>query len=142
MFESDDLIKNTAASVAAAQIEEKMNEYLDKAGLAEGTFSYTFNSDSTFTTTYKKSSFDGRYSISADRKTMTLAYGNSNILKNLTMKATINVTSSQMDLMFNADKLLVFVSKITSTSSNSTLKTISSLTQNYDGMKLGMALKK
>jgi hypothetical protein len=44
--------------------------------------------------------------------------------------------------MFNADKLLDFIGKVSSSSNNSTLAAISAIAQQYDGMKLGFELKK
>ena len=56
--------------------------------------------------------------------------------------AAVSATSSQLDLLFQADKLLELIGKLTSSSSNSTLKTIGTLVNQYDGMKLGLELKK
>jgi hypothetical protein len=63
-------------------------------------------------------------------------------MKGFTMTASVNITSSQLDLMFNADKLLDFIGKVSSSSNNSTLAAISAIAQQYDGMKLGFELKK
>lgn len=83
-FESENMLKNVAAKAAASQLEGKVNTYLEKIGLKNGTFSYTFN----------------------------------------------------------ADKLLTFIGKISATSSNATLKTLSTLASQYDGMNIGFKLKK
>jgi len=45
-------------------------------------------------------------------------------------------------LLFNADKLLKFLSTVSSISSNTTLKAINKLASEYDGMMLGFDLKK
>ena len=47
-----------------------------------------------------------------------------------------------MELLFNSDKLLKLITFLSSKSSNTTLKTISSLADSYDGMMLGLELKK
>ena len=60
----------------------------------------------------------------------------------LNLKAKLNCTSAQMDLLFNADKLLNLITMLTSKSNNATLQAINSLTENYDGMRLGLALEK
>ena len=52
-LESEDILKTAAAGVAATQVEKKLDEYLAKAGLKTGTFSFTFNEDNTFATTVK-----------------------------------------------------------------------------------------
>ena len=139
-FESEDLLKSTAASLAASQVEDKLDSYVAKVGIKAGTFSFTFNEDKTFSATVKGKSFNGTYTISEDYKTMSLQFGKTIGLKPFT--ATISATSGQLDLLFQADKLLELLGKLTSTSSNSTLKTIGSLVNQYDGMMLGLELKK
>ena len=76
-FESENMLKNVAAKAAASQLEGKVNTYLEKIGLKNGTFSYTFNADNTFSTTFKGKSFDGTYEISEDGSRITMKYGKS-----------------------------------------------------------------
>lgn len=139
-FESDDLLKSTAASLAATQVEDKLDEYVAKIGLKAGTFSFTFNEDNSFTANVKGKAFKGTYTLSEDYKTMSLQFGKTIGLK--PFNAAISATSSQIDLLFQADKLLELLGKLTSSSSNSTLKTIGSIAGQYDGMKLGLEMKK
>ena len=139
-FESDDLLKSTAASLAASQVEDKLDSYAANIGIKAGTFSFTFNEDKTFSATVKGKSFNGTYTVSEDYKTISLQFGKAIGLKPFT--ATISATSGQLDLLFQADKLLELLGKLTSTSGNSTLKTIGSLVNQYDGMMLGLELKK
>ena len=139
-FESEDILKSTAATLAASQVEEKLDQYVAKAGIKEGTFSFTFNEDNTFTATVKGKAFNGTYTLSDDYKTISLQFGKAIGLKPFT--AAISATSSQLDLLFQADKLLELLGKLTSSSSNSTLKTIGTVVNQYDGMKLGLELKK
>lgn len=139
-FISDDLLKNAAASVAASQVEEKLDEYVAKVGLKAGTFSFTFNADKTFNATVKGKSFNGTYTLSEDYKTMELKFGSKISLK--PFKASVSATSSQLDLLFQADRLLELIEKLTSSSSNSTLKTIGTIADQYDGMQIGLELQK
>ena len=60
-FESDDILKSSAASLASGQIENKLDEYVAKVGIKAGTFSFTFNEDKTFTTTVIGKTFNGTY---------------------------------------------------------------------------------
>lgn len=139
-FESDDLLKSTAASLAATQVEEKLDSYVAKVGIKAGTFSFTFNEDKSFAATVKGKSFHGNYTISEDYKTLSLTFGTAISLKPFT--AAISVTDAQLDLLFEADRLLELLGKLTASSSNSTLKAISTIVNQYDGMKLGLELKK
>ena len=139
-FESEDLLKSTAASLAAGQVEDKLDEYVQKVGIKAGTFSFTFNEDQTFVVTVKGKNFNGTYTVSEDYKTMTLQFGKTFATKPFT--AAISATSAQLDLLFQADKLLELLEKLTASSNNATLKTVSTIAGQYDGMQLGLELKK
>ena len=138
-FESDDILKSTAASLAATQVEKKLDEYVAKVGIKAGTFSFTFNEDKSFTATVKGKTFNGKYTVSDDYKTISLQFSKLVAFKPFT--AHISATSTQLDLLFEADKLLELLGKLTATSSNSTLKTIGTVVNQYDGMMLGLGLQ-
>lgn len=136
-FESDNLLQKAGGAAAAAVAEKKLDEQLAKVGIKDGQVSFTFNADSTFTSTVGKRTMTGTYSYDATDKVVHLRY-----FKLLNMNAKVNCTSTNMDLLFNSDKLLKLIAFISSKSSSTTLKTISSLADSYDGMMLGFALKK
>ncbi len=136
-LESDNVVASLGGSVATSSIESKLDEQLEKVGITEGQMSYTFSSDSTFTAKTGSKSSSGTYSYNASSKTLTLKFS-----KIISLKATLNYSSSSIDLLFDADKLLKLITLLSSKSSNSTLSTISSLSENYDGMLMGFALKK
>lgn len=139
-LESDDLVKSAAAGVAATQVEKKLDEYLAKAGLKTGTFSFTFNEDNTFTTTVKGKSFNGTYTFSEENDSINLKYGKN--LGSTGITATAQLNGTTLELLFKADKLLDLIGKLTAASSNTTLKTISTLAGQYDGMKIGLEMQK
>ena len=136
-FESDNLLQKAGGAAAAAVAEKKLDEQLAKVGIKDGQVSFTFNADRTFTSTVGKRTMTGTYSYDATDKVVHLRY-----FKLLNMNAKVNCTSTNMDLLFNSDKLLKLIAFISSKSSSTTLKTISSLADSYDGMMLGFALKK
>lgn len=139
-LESEDLVKSAAAGVAATQVEKKMDEYLAKAGLKGGAFSFTFNEDNTFTTTVKGKTFNGTYTFSEEDAVINLKYGKS--LKSTGVTATAQLNGTTLELLFKADKLLDLIGKLTAASNNATLKTISTLAGQYDGMKIGLEMQK
>lgn len=139
-LESSDLVKSAAAGVAATQVEKKLDDYLAKVGLKEGTFSFTFNEDNTFYTTVKGKNFNGTYTLSEDGKTINLKYGKT--LGSTGITATASINSSTFELLFKADKLLDLIGKLTANSGNTTLKTVSTLAGQYEGMKIGLELQK
>ena len=132
-FESDNLLQKAGGSVAAGAAESK----LAKVGIKEGQMSFTFNADSTFTAKVGAKSIKGTYSYDTSTQ-----HANLKFMKLIPLSAKVNCTSANMDLLFNSDKLLKLITLISSKSNNTTLKTIGSLANSYDGMMLGFALKK
>ncbi len=142
-LEGDNALKNVAGSLAATEAEKKMKEYCAKVGIVEGVFNYVFNSDGTFTSALKRGSLKGTYSLNPGDKTVTLRYtvGNKKLAVS-TLTAHVVLSGNELTLLFNADKLLKFLSTVSSISSNTTLKAINKVASEYDGMMLGFDLKK
>ena len=141
-LESDNTLKNVAGSVATSQVETKLAEYYKKAGISAGTFSFTFNSDNSFSCKLKGKTISGTYTLDADAKTVSLSFGKISAGKLNTFTAYVELSGSNLKLLFNPDKLLTLISTISSVSGNSTLSTVSSLLNSYDGMKVGFTLTK
>lgn len=136
-FESENLLKKAGGTVASSAAEQKLDEQLAKVGIKEGQLSFTFNADSTFVSTLGKRKLNGTYSYDAGTQMLHLRY-----MKLIPMNAKVNYTTQQMDLLFEADKLLKLITFLSSKSSSATLKAISSLADSYDGMMLGYELKR
>ena len=141
-LEGDNALKNVAASVAASEMEKKLKEYCAKVGIVEGAFNYTFNSDSTFTNVLKGKTLKGTYSFNPDEKTMELHYGKIGKSKLTTMTAHVVLSNDELSLLFDADKMLDFLTKLSAVSKNTTLQALNKLASQYDGMMLGFELKK
>ena len=124
------------------ELEKKLKTYCAKVGIVEGMFNYVFNSDSTFTNALKKKTLKGTFSVNPDEKTVELKYALGGKLKVTTLTAHVVISGDELSLLFNADKLLDFLSKISSISDNSTLKLVNKLASEYEGMMLGFELKK
>ena len=142
-LEGDNALKNVAGSLATAEVEKKLKEYCAKVGIEEGVFNYKFNADGSFTSALKKGSLKGSYTLDSWADTMTLRYsvaGKSLGITTLTAKVVLS--GSELSLLFNADKLLSFLSTVSSISGNSTLQAINKLANEYDGMMIGFDLKK
>lgn len=141
-LEGDNALKNVAGSVAAGELEKKLKTYCAKVGIIEGMFNYAFNTDSTFTNALKKKTLKGTYSVNAEEGTVELKYALGGKLKVTTLTAHVVIAGDELSLLFNADKLLDFLTKISSISDNTTLKMVNKLASEYDGMMLGFDLKK
>ncbi len=136
-FESENLLMQAGGVAAASVAENKLDEQLTKVGIKAGQMSFTFNADSTFTSTVGKRTMNGTYSYNAATKQVSLKY-----LKLINLNAKVNCTTESMELLFNSDKLLKLLAFIGSKSNSTALKTVSSLADSYDGMMVGFELKK
>lgn len=141
-FTGDNVLMNAASELAAGKVEDQLNEYLQKVGIRQGLFSYVFNADGTFTTTFSKMNFSGQYTFSQEESTIELDYGKNEKLKGVSLKTDVSVSLNNMQLLFNADKLLDFISKITSTVGDSKIGALASLIDQYDGLKIGFELSR
>ena len=103
-FESDNLLQKAGGSVAANVAENKLNEQLAKVGITVGQMSFTFNADSTFTAKVGAKSLKGTYSYDASEQKANLKF-----MKLIPLNAKVNCTSTNMDLLFNSDKLLKLI---------------------------------
>ena len=136
-FESDNLLMKAGGAVAATTAEAKLDEQLSKVGIKPGQMSFTFAADSTFNVKLGAKTLKGTYTYDATEKHVAMKF-----VKLINMNAKVNCTSSNMDLLFESDKLLKLITFLSSKSSNATLKTISSLANSYDGMMLWFSLEK
>ncbi|MFI3285871.1 MAG: DUF4923 family protein [Rikenellaceae bacterium] len=138
-LDSDSVVSTAAGSLVSSQIEAKLSTYCTKVGIKAGSFAFVFGSGNTFTSNIGSKQLSGTYTIDAESGTITFNYSASTLnIGKLTANATL--TSSSLSLLFNADKLLSLFSALGS-SSNEELQLLSSLSEQYNGLKLGFELK-
>lgn len=138
VFETENLLMKAGGEVAASKIEEKINSTLGKFGLSSGTCAFTFNNDNTYSATIGGRTIQGTYVLDAENKKITMTY-----LNGLgTMTPQIVKSGNKLSLLFNADKLLKLLTTVSALSGNSTMNSLSSLLESYDGLLIGMELQK
>lgn len=115
-----------------------MESALSKVGIKSGSCSFTFNKDNTYSAVVGGKKISGSYTLNASEKTIKMTYLNG--LGSMTPKVT--KSGSTLSLLFESDKLLTLVNTVSSLSSSSSAKTLSTLLSNYDGMYVGMELQK
>ena len=141
-FSSDDLLKKAGGELVSNKIEEKLDEIYSKLGLTSESCSYTFNADSTFTSKFGKQEIKGTFSIDTEKEyNVTFTYQVIKLINLTSVNAKIEINSDQIQILFNADKLLKLLSLGASTQ-NTTLQTIGSLANEYDGALIGFKMKK
>lgn len=138
-FDSENLLAKAGGSAAATEVESKIDDAFTRLGIKSGSTSYTFSEDGTYTQKLAGKSISGTYTIDGSTVTMKTAIG-------LSFKAEAKVSGSTLKLLFSGDKLFSLLKStagsLSKVSSNSTLSTITSLADSYDGMSVGFELKK
>jgi len=136
-FKSDNLLKKAGGKAASASLEKKIDSQLSKLGFETGVTTFTFNSDSTFTNTTGSKTLSGKYTYESSTKYITLKYAN-----HIPLKTKLSGSGSKISLLFEANSFLSFATFIGSHSGISVVKNLTSLLNSYDGMMVGMELKK
>lgn len=138
-FQSDNLLKKAGGAAAAGVIEDKLAPYYEKAGLTS--MKLTIAADSTFTMKLKMTSLKGTLVKDDDGNFVFQfkALGKVNIGH---ATSVITKTGNNITVTFDASKLITLVSKIAAISGNSTVKSVSSLLESYDGLNAGFELSK
>ena len=140
VLESDDALSKIGGSVATAKIEENMNTYLAKVGVKNGTCSFTFAENDSCTFKIGTREIKGAYTLDSEEKTIQFSF----LYGKFTSTAHVSYNVTSMDIVFNADKLLGLIQKVAPTAAkySTTLSTLATLLENYNGMMMGMKLKK
>lgn len=138
VFESESLLAKAGGSVAAAKIESELDTNLSKIGIKQGACSFTFNKDNTYSAKIGGRTFSGNYTLDSSNKTIKMTY-----LAGLgSMTPHISKSGGKLSLLIESSKLLTLVKGVSALSNSSSIKTVSSLLSNYDGMYVGMKLSK
>lgn len=142
VFESENILAKAGGTLAAAQLESKIDTYVTKYGIQKGVTKFTFKEDKTFTAVVGKKNLSGTYVYDPNTKTLTLsAMGGL-----FTLKPTVARTATGISLLFPADKLLTLLNTTATIAGNTgalgQLGSLTSLLNNYTGLQLGLQLQK
>ena len=138
VFETQNLLLKAGGEMAAAKIESQLESQLGKVGITPGACSFTFNSDGTYEATIGQYNLTGNYTLNTKSNTLTMTY-----LAGIgRISPKVVKTGASISLLFEGDKLLSMVQKVGKLTSNSTVNSLSSLINSYDGMLVGMQLSK
>lgn len=142
-LESDDLLSKAGSELAAKKAEEQLVGVLTKIGINENTV-FTFNTDSTYTLRTDKRTMQGTYSLNKATREITLTSR-----LNLHFKAVIDqkiLKPNTLSIRFKADKLMSLAKYVSGTlaqkSTNKQIALANTLLSKYDGLTLGIELKK
>ena len=137
-FTSENLLAKAGGEIAANKIEEDLSKYYNKFGFSKSNTYFTFKTDGTFAAKIDGKSWNGTYTF--DEKTHAIQ------LKGLLLSASgfATRTTNGISLLFEQKKLLTLVktlSKLNLTGST-TMSAVSSIVDNYDGVRVGFEMTK
>ena len=137
-FTSENLLAKAGGEIAASKIEEDLSKYYSKFGFSKSNTYFTFKTDGTFAAKIDGRSWNGTYTF--DEKTHAIQ------LKGLLLSASgfATRTTNGISLLFEQKKLLTLVktlSKLNLTGST-TMSAVSSIVDNYDGVRVGFEMTK
>lgn len=134
---STNALSNLAGSAATTAIEKKLDQYLSKVGISKGLFGFTFNEDGTMSVNYGSRTFNGTWSLDADKSVI-----NMKVKSLINMKGYVAVQGNQMELQFDTSTMMKLIKSVCSVYNQGTLQTINSLLNQYDQMYSGFKLVK
>lgn len=137
-FTSENLLAKAGGEIAASKIEEDLSKYYSKFGFSQSNTYFAFKTDGTFAAKIDGKSWNGTYTF--DEKTHAIQ------LKGLLLSASgfATRTTNGISLLFEQKKLLTLVktlSKLNLTGST-TMSAVSSIVDNYDGVRVGFEMTK
>ena len=137
-FTSENLLAKAGGEIAANKIEEDLSKYYNKFGFSQSNTYFTFKTDGTFAAKIDGKAWNGTYTF--DEKTHAIQ------LKGLLLSASgfATRTTNGISLLFEQKKLLTLVktlSKLNLTGST-TMSAVSSIVDNYDGVRVGFEMTK
>lgn len=139
-FQGEGFLQKAGGVAAASAIETKLQPYYDKYGLNNATMS--IKSDGTFTLNCKAIKLNGTITPATGAESgvfnFNFTIGN---MKLASVTTYVQKTSSSMDVMFDATKLMNLLSAVAKYSGISTLQTVTSILDSYDGLCVGFNFK-
>ena len=135
-FTTENLLAKAGGEVAAVQIEEKLLPYYQQVGISANNTMITFNQDGTFSSRICGTPFSGRYTF--DEATQKIALKGLLLSVNCYTKRELNGIS----ILFEGKKLLSLLQTLAALSGNQNLETVSEISKNYEGVRVGFDMNR
>ena len=136
-FDSENALKNIGGAAAATAVEAKLEPYYKRLGFTRTTL--TVNEDHSFEMKMGVIQFKGTIEKTDDGN---LRFNFSALGRTLgSVAAHATKSGNTLNITFDATKMVQMLTKISSMLSSSTLKTLSTLLNSYDGIYMGFKMK-
>lgn len=150
-LESDDMVSQLGAKLVTGKLEEKMNEYLLKVGVKNGSTTIQFAQDGSCLICMGEKQIPGTFTISEDGKGVIFQF----LMGQVSLKSEVDLGTDGLTIDFDASKVLEVLKKVgvianeyaanqqlQQSSTASMISTMITLLDGYNGMRLGARLAK
>ena len=135
-FTSENLLAKAGGEVAAVQIEEKLLPYYQQVGISANNTYITFTQDGKFEAKVAGTPMSGTYTFDEANQKVTLK----------TLLLSVNCYTKRelngISILFEGKKLLTLLQTMAALSGNSNLETVSEISKQYDGVRVGFDMTK
>lgn len=148
VLESQDVLSSLGGTYVSGKLEEAMDGALNKFGVVPGSCEFTFNSDKSCVITLNGKSVTGTYAVVPEEKRIDFAF----LLGQVKVSAFLATSGSDVNIVFEADKVLQLLKNISSylpagsSEGNSAISTgiglANTLLGAYDGMMIGVKMNR
>ena len=138
-FDTDDALKKLGGAAAATAVENKLSPYYNRVGLNNLTMSV--DSLYNFTIKIKYGTLKGKVEKGTDGK-LVFNFQTFGKIKIGKVNCMASMSGGILNLAFDAKRFIDIIQKVSSVSGNSSFQTISSILKSYDGIHIGVKLKK
>ena len=135
-FTSENLLAKAGGEMAAVQIEEKLLPYYQQVGISASNTVITFRQDGTFSAKICGTSFSGNYTFDEASQKITLK----GLL--LSVNCYTKLELNGISILFEGKKLLTLLQTLAALSGNQNLETVSEISKQYDGVRVGFDMNR
>lgn len=141
-FLSENFLKQAGGDVVASQLSAKLDTYYKKLGFTSSRFSYVFDNEGNFTMNYGMLPLKGTVSKAEKKDYFQFEFIKLGSYALATTPAFVEISGNKMVLLYEADKFIALFRSLAGKLGISTLDTIFSLLDGYDGVLIGFELTK
>lgn len=134
-FTSENLLAKAGGSVAAKTVNEKLLPIYNSLHISSGNTQLTFNENGQFTGKIGGFPMSGTYTFDA-------ANGLVKMKSLTTFTAHLTRSIHGMNFTFESKKILTLLQTVSAISGNTSLSTIGDISKQFNGVRLGFAMKK
>ena len=140
-FKSDNLLLKAGGAAASARVEDKLLPYYKKSGLTN--LVLTIAPDSTFTMKARRITAKGHLTYNLESGAMIFHFQAFKSINLGDMEGYIRLSGNdKMELTFDVSRLMTLLEKVGNLTGNSSIRAVSGLLNQYDGITAGFDLKK